>query len=41
MNAWPLSRTLVVLALIAGVGVYGFVRSLGGRAAFRELIPAD
>jgi serine/threonine-protein kinase len=41
MDAWPLSRTLVVLALVAGVGVYGFVRSLGGRAAFRELIPAD
>ena len=34
MDAWPLSRTLVVLALVAGVGVYGFVRSLGAAPRF-------
>jgi protein kinase-like protein len=39
LGSWPTGRTLLVLALVFGVGLYGFVRSLGGRPAFRDLIP--
>jgi serine/threonine-protein kinase len=40
LGSWPASRTLLVLAIVFGVGLYGFVRSLGGRSAIRDLLPA-
>ena len=36
LGSWPTSRTLLVLALVFGVGLYGFTRSLGGRSAIRD-----
>jgi len=39
LGSWPTSRTLLVLVLVFGVGLYGFVRSLGGRSAIRDLLP--
>ncbi len=39
LDAWPLSRTAVVWALVLGLGLFGFTRSLGGRPAIRDLAP--
>ena len=39
LGSWPTNRTLLVLVLVFGVGLYGFVRSLGGRSAIRDLLP--
>jgi len=36
MGSWSTSRTLLVLALVFGVGLYGFARSLGGRSPIRD-----
>jgi hypothetical protein len=38
LGSWPTSRTLLVLGLVFGVGLFGFARSLGGRSAFRDLL---
>jgi len=32
------SRTVLVVVLVAGVGVYGFIRSLAGRPAIRDVL---
>ena len=39
LGAWPASRTLLVLGLVFGIGFFGFMRSLGGRSAIRDLPP--
>ena len=38
LGSWPTSRTLLVLALVFGVGLYGFGRALGGRSPIRDLL---
>ena len=38
LGSWPTSCTLVVLALVFGVGLYGFARSLGGHSGIRDLL---
>ncbi len=41
MGSWPTSRTVLILALVLAIGMYGFVRSMGGRPVFRDVIGAD
>ena len=38
MDAWPASRTAVVLAIVLGVGVYGFWRSLMRQDAIKDVL---
>jgi len=40
LGSWPTSRTLLVLGLVFGVGVFGFAQSLGGRTAIRDPLQA-
>jgi serine/threonine-protein kinase len=37
--SWSHNATLTPLLLVAAVGVYGFVRSLAGRSAIRDVLP--
>ena len=41
MDSWPASRTGVVLGIVAGVGVYGFSRSLRRRDVLRDVLLAE
>jgi hypothetical protein len=41
LGAWPTSRTTTVLAITLGIGLYGFARSLGGRAAIRDVLAEE
>jgi serine/threonine-protein kinase len=36
LGSWTTSRMMLVLALVLGLGLFGFTRSLGGRLAIRE-----
>jgi hypothetical protein len=36
-SSWSQSATLVTLSIVVGVALYGFVRSLAGRAAIRDV----
>ena len=38
LGSWPASRTVLVLAIVLGVGLYGFARSLGGRPAISDVL---
>ena len=37
--SWSHNATLTALLLVGAVGVYGFVRSLAGRSAIRDVLP--
>jgi hypothetical protein len=36
LGTWATDATVIPLALVFGLGCYGFVRSLGGRSAFQD-----
>ena len=38
LGSWPTSCTVLALLVVLGVGAYGFVRSLGGRPALRDVL---
>jgi hypothetical protein len=41
LGSWQSTPTLLVLALVMGVGVYGFGRSLEQRGAIAEVIGGE
>jgi hypothetical protein len=40
LGTWAADATVLPLVLVFGLGCYGFVRSLGGRSAFHDPLPA-
>ena len=41
MGSWQGSRTVLVLLIVLGVGVFGFSRSLGREGAIREVLAEE
>jgi hypothetical protein len=38
LGGWSTGRTAVAVAILAGAALYGFVRALGGRPVFRDVL---